>query len=413
MAEDMLTMSQRELKRLFVIRKVLSGELTQAVAASQLSLGIRQVRRLVRRVRLEGDVGVAHKLRGKASGRQLDEGVKQRAIALYREKYLDFGPTFASEKLSELDGIKVSDETLRMWLKASGDWHVSRKGRKHRQRRERKTHLGVMLQMDGSHHAWLEDRGPKLVFMGCIDDATSRIFGRFYDYEGTLPAMDVLRRYSLRYGLPQSVYVDRHTTYKSPEKATIEDDLNGRKSESQFERALRELGVMVIHARSPQAKGRVERMFKTLQDRLVKELRLKGIASIEEANRFVESYLDVHNKRFGVEAVMGDDLHVPVTEQMKLDDILCIKTEHALRNDYTVSHNTVIYQIVTRVNAKKVQVEEKLDGRIVIRHKSKALRFEVIASRPERPKTPITYKTRKKHIPPPNHPWRKHSITPK
>lgn len=412
MAKDIIMLSREELKRLHVIRKVLSGELTQINAGSLLSLSVRQVRRLVKRVRLDGDGGVAHKSRGRASGRRINVDVKEAVIALYREKYPDFGPTFASEKLLELDGIKVSNETLRQWLKVSGDWQGTRKGRKHRKWRERKAHFGVMLQMDGSHHAWLEDRGPKLVLMGCIDDATGRIFGRFHDYEGTIPAMDVLKRYALRYGLPQSVYVDRHTTYKSSDKATIEDDLNDRKPESQFERALRELGVKIIHARSPQAKGRVERLFETLQDRLVKELRLKGITSKEEANRFLEKYLDVHNKRFGVKAAMEADLHIPLTERTKLDDILCIKTQRALRNDFTVAHNARLYQILIRVNSRTVQVEEKIDGRMLIRHKGESLLFEEILSRPERPKAPIIYKTRKKHIPPPNHPWRKQPITP-
>lgn len=250
--------------------------------------------------------------------------------------------------------------------------------------------------MDGSHHDWLEGRAPKMVLMDYIDDATSNVYGRFYDYEGTIPAMDSFKRYVKRYGLPQSVYLDKHTTYKSPAKPTIEDDLAGRKPMSQFERAMNELGVEVIHANSPQAKGRVERGFGTLQDRLVKEMRLEGIKTKEDANRFLGSYLPMHNKRFGVKAAMEGDLHRAVAEGLDLDEFLCIKTKRALRNDFTVAHDKRLYQILEGVSAKGVVVEEKINGRMLIKHNGAALRFKEITVRPEKPK--------KKHIPPKDHP---------
>lgn len=411
--EDIVKMSQKELRRLHVIRKVLDGELYQVEAAGLLSLSFRQAGRLTKRVRVEGETGLAHKSRGRLSGRRFPEEIKERVIRLYRDKYHDFGPTFAGEKLFERDGIRLSDETLRLWLIESGDWRKGRRRRTHRQWRERKGCFGEMLQMDGSHHDWLEGRGPELVFMGCIDDATNNIYGRFYDYEGAIPAMDSFKRYARRYGLPQSVYLDRHSTCKSTARPTIEDDLADRKPMSQFERALKEIGVKVIHAMSPQAKGRVERLFKTLQDRLVKEMRLVGIKTKEEANRFLTGYVPRHNKRFGRKPAVGANLHSPLAKGFDMDGVLCVKTERALRNDFTVAHEGRLYQILDCVNTKRVMVEERLNDSTLMTHNNRVLRFKEILSRPEKPKGPFTYKPRKKYIPPKDHPWRKYPLTPK
>jgi hypothetical protein len=216
----------------------------------------RQLRRLVRAVRDEGERGIVHKARGRPSKRKTSGAVKGKVLRLYRRKYAGFGPTLASEKLGELDGIGVSDETLRKWLMEAGLWEKRRRRAKHRSWRQRRECFGEMVQMDGSHHDWLEGRGPELVLMGYIDDATNNVFARFHDYEGTRPAMESFKRYVRKYGLPQSVYLDKHTTYKSPRKLTPEEELQGvEEPMSQFERALYELGVEVIHAHSPQAKG--------------------------------------------------------------------------------------------------------------------------------------------------------------
>ena len=188
-------------------------------------------------------MGVIHKARGTPSKRKLSASLKERVLNLCQEKYNGFGPTLVHEKLAEIDKIKVSAQSLRNWLIEAGIWKKRRKIKQHRQWRERKTCLGEMLQLDGSHHDWLEGRGPKLVLMAYIDDATSNVFARFYDYEGTVPALDSFKRYVKRYGLPQSVYADRHSTYKSTAKPSIEDELNGSRPQSQFERALAELGV--------------------------------------------------------------------------------------------------------------------------------------------------------------------------
>jgi hypothetical protein len=203
-----------------------------------------------------------------------------------------------AEKLLELERIEVSKETVRTWLIDAGQWKKGRKVRTHRQWRERKICFGEMLQLDGSHHDWFEGRRPKCVLMAYIDDATSKVYGRFYEHEGTIPAMDSFKRYIRKYGIPMSLYMDKHTTYTSTAEPSIEDQINGTMPLSEFGRALTELAVKIIHAHSPQAKGRIERLFKTLQDRLLKELTIRGINTIDEANRYLDTYLSAHNKRF-------------------------------------------------------------------------------------------------------------------
>ena len=405
--EDMIMARQGELKRLHVIEKVLEGIVKQVEAAEILSLSGRQIRRIVKRIRSEGSRGIIHRSRGRPSNRGISQRIKERVIHLYRSQYKDFGPTLASEKLLERNGIRINDETLRMWLIGTGDWRKARRRRRHRQWRERKHHAGEMVQMDGSHHDWFEGRGPRCVLMGYIDDATGRVFGRFYDYEGTIPAMDSFKRYIKKYGLPLSVYLDRYKTYKSTAKPTLEDELNDVEPLSDFERALRELGVEVVHANSPQAKGRIERLFGTLQDRLVKEMRLRGIRTLEEANAFLEEYLPIYNRRFSVSPQERDHLHRPLGRGLDLDAILCIKTERALRNDFTVAHNRKLYQVEDKVNTSKVVVQDRMDGSIHITHKNRALRFREITVRPITEKRPSpVVRMRKSPTPPANHPWR-------
>src|SRR4030042_1630479 len=287
---------QGELRRLHVIQKVLERVIKQVEAAEILFLSGGQIRRIVKR---------------------------------------------------------ISDETVRGWLIEAGDWKKSRKRGKHRQWRERKHHFGEMVQMDGSHHAWFEDRGGPCVLMSYIDDANGEVFARFYGYEGTIPAMDSLKRYIKKNGLPLKVYLDKHSTYKSTAKPTIEDELNDVGPLSEFERALKELGVEVSHAHSPQAKGRIERLFRTFRDRALKEMRLRGIRSIEEGNRFLGEYLPLYNKRFSVCPREKDDVHRPLPRGLDLNAILCIKTERTLRNDFTVAHNHKLSRIEEATKASK------------------------------------------------------------
>lgn len=405
--EDMIMARQGELKRLHVIQKVLEGIIKQGEAAEILLLSGRQIRRIVKRIRTEGNRGIIHRSRGKRSNRRIADKIRERVINLYRTQYEGFGPTLASEKLLERNKIEISDETLRKWLIEAGDWKKRRRHRGHRQWRERKHHYGEMVQMDGSHHDWFEGRGPWCVLMGYIDDATGRAFGRFYEYEGTMPAMDSFKRYIGEYGLPMSVYLDKHTTYKSPAKASIEDQLNDSPALSEFERALKELGVEVIHANSPQAKGRIERLFGTFQDRLVKEMRLRGIRTIQEANRFLEEYLPGYNERFAVCPKRKDNLHRPVGRGVNLDEILCLKTKRVLRKDFTVAHNCKLYQVEDYITTPKVIVQDRLDGSVHITYKNRTLRFREISERPvpEKKPSPVA-RMRKPSTPPTDHPWR-------
>lgn len=402
--KDIIEMSMKELKRLKVIQEAIEGQITQKAASAMIGLSERQARRLIRAVRQEGERGVVHRSRGRPSNRRIPGKIKNKALQQYRKKYRDFGPTLATEKLMELDGIKVSAETLRQWLLEGGLWQKRRKRSLHRRWRPRKDCFGQMVQMDGSHHDWLEGRGPELVLMGYIDDATNRVFGRFYDYEGTLPAMDSFKRYVRRYGLPQSVYLDKHSTYKSTKKLTIEEELAGLAPMSQFERALDELGVEVIHAHSPQAKGRIERLFGVLQDRLIKEMRLRGITTKEEANEFLKEYLPKYNRKFKVCPANKTDVHVRLPRYFNLDTYLCVKTQRTVRNDQTIAHNGNLYQIEEAVVSKKVTVEERLDGSLHITSAGAALKYREITERPKkknrgkRPQTP--------YVPPRDHPWR-------
>ena len=308
---EALSMTQRDLKRLDIISKVSDRRLHQKEAGESLGLSERQIRRLKVRYEFSGAQGLIHGLRGRSSKRRRSQQDIDEIVKLYKKDYYDFGPTFASEKLHERDKISVSKESLRQLLIRNGLWSKKRNRKKHRKKRERRAHSGELLQMDGSHHDWLEGRGPKMVLMGYVDDATGKNYGQFYEYEGTLPAMDSLRKYIKRYGLPESIYFDRHSTYKNNNtKPSIEDELLGREALSQFSRALEELGIKFIYAHSPQAKGRVERSFLTHQDRLVKEMRLAKVDTIEEANKFLESYyLPRHNKKFEIEPLNEINRH--------------------------------------------------------------------------------------------------------
>lgn len=406
--KDIINMSLREVKRLKVIHEVLKGHMSEKAAALMVDLSDRQVRRLVRAVREEGDRGVIHKSRGRRSNRKKPEKMRFKVLSLYGRRYEGFGPTLAAEKLLEREGIKVSSETLRQWLIEAGLWVRKRKRSGHRRWRERRSFFGEMLQMDGSHHDWLEGRGPYLVLMGYIDDATNRVHGRFYDYEGTFPAMDSFKRYIVKYGLPQSVYLDRHSTYKSNRKLTIEEELEGLEEPmSQFERALKELGVEVLHAWSPQAKGRVERLFGTLQDRLVKEMRLANIKTKEKANEFLKGYLPIYNKKFQVCAANEADVHIRLPRNIDLDGYLCVKTKRMVRNDNTIGHNSKLYQIEETAKTKKVMVEERVDGSMRLMSGRVALSYREIPHRPEKMSQPaIRPKANKPYTPPKDHPWR-------
>jgi len=406
--EETVQMSVQALTRVHVIRQAMNKALWQREAGEVLGVTARQVRRLIQRVRAEGDAGLVHRSRGTPSNRRHPPALKARVLQLYATHYRDFGPTLAAEKLAERQGITLSAETLRGWLRAAGVTHFQRRTRPHRAWRARKAQVGALIQLDGSHHDWFEGRGPRCVLMAYIDDASSRVFARFYEYEGTMPAMDSFRRYVTRSGLPLALYTDQHTTYRALGEPTVAQQVAGEKPQSQFERALAELGVTVIHAHSPQAKGRVERLFKTLQDRLVKDLRLAGLATIEAANQFVETWLSHDNRRFAVPPAQAADLHRPRPASCDLDRSLCLKTTRVLRRDGTVAHHGQLFQIETQIHTPAVLVEEHLNGTMRLTHRGQALRYHAITSRPVRIMAPTPFTAPRRLVKPkPTHPWQR------
>ena len=414
--KDIIHLSRKELIRLHVIQKVLDRHITQTQASDSLKVSDRQIRRILERFKFEGEKGLAHKSRGRPSNNRTSDDIRAKAIELYKSRYADFGSTLASEKLKELHKIHVARQTLALWLKEAGLYIPRRKRSTHHLWRERKARFGQMLQMDGSVHDWLEGRGPKMTLMAYIDDATNTVFARFYDYEGTFPAMDSFKRYIKKYGIPQSVYFDRHTTYKSNAKLTVEDELAGRGPKSQFERALEELGVTPIHAYSPQAKGRIERLFGIFQDRLVKELRLAGAKTQEEANRFLEEYLPKYNRQFIRQARELENAHrKKMPETHELARILSIREPRSLLQNGTVHHKGKIYLVKKRFEnrrPKTVFVEERLDGGLKVMDARQELEYAAVE---EAPKTVYSYK-RKRRNPMPGSlksPWRHLTFSPK
>lgn len=414
--KEKIRVTPRDLKRLKVIEQVIERDLKEKSAAALLKLSVRQVIRLVKRVQQEGIKGLIHRLRGRRSNRKHSEDFERRVVRIYRREYEDFGPTLACEKLAERNKIRIGRETLRQLLIREKLWEIRRKGSKHRQWRERRACFGEMTQVDGSHHDWLEGRGPNLVLMGYIDDATNEVFAWFYDYEGTLPGMDSFYRYSKRYGLPHSIYIDRLNAYRGHGKLSLEEELAGQeRKKSQFERALEALGVEVIHAQSPQAKGRIERLFKTFQDRLVKEMRLVEAKTKEEANKFLETYLPRYNRRFGVKARQEANLHRQAPGDKALRQILSIQTKPVLRNDNTIRHENKFYQVLKDWNGhrpKEVVVQERIDGKLYVVDGKSELRYRQITE-PERRQPEIKKKAPKLCKPPvpgPNHPLKRLSF---
>ncbi len=409
--KDGYLMGIADRKKLKVISVVVEKKMKQWEAADKLEISERQVRRLVSRYRKEGDKGLVHRLRGRQSGRKISETVRDKVLDVYSEKYKGFGPTLGQEKLIEVEKIEISRESFRQMLLEAGLWESSRKAKKHRQWRERMKYKGEMVQMDGSHHDWLEGRGPWLVMMGYIDDATGIVYAEFHDYEGTKPAMISFKGYIRKYGIPMKIYLDKHSTYKSTQKETEEEQLEGRKAQSQFERALCAIGVKAIHANSPQAKGRIERLFRTFQGRLVKEMRFAGVKSKAEANAFLRGYLPAFNRKFAVEPAESQDMHREVESWDELNNILTVRTERTVRNDYTILHKGKMYQLKTvlALKGRKVTVVEMLSDKMRIEYGAERIEHREINPRQKVKMAEI--KVKKLRIfkpvkPTRNHPWK-------
>ena len=423
---ETISMSVGERRRLEVLGRVGRGELCLAEAGELLGLSYRQTKRVWGRFREEGDAGLVHRSRGQPSNRQAGSELKSRVLELYRERYRDYGPTLAAECLAEEEKLEVSASTLRRWLVLEGLWEGVRKRRVHRRRRERREHLGELLQMDGSYHDWFEGRRVTgrvrdayagwATLMVLVDDATSRLYARFYENESWESATDVFQRYASAQGLPRSLYVDQHGIYRADREPTHEEICLGKEPETQFGRAMRELGVELILARSPQAKGRVERMNGTLQDRLVKALRRAEISDLETANAFLEDeFLAKFNQRFEKRAAKRSNWHRRLHSRVDLARILSIQETRVVQNDWTIRWRNRILQL-PRESAEwvqpgdRVQVCEQLDGRLRVFVESRELRWSAARSSAPARKAKVSRKgptgSSQGQKPSATHPWR-------
>ncbi len=372
-------MSVQELKRLHIVKKAQERLLTQKDAANMLDLSERQFRRIIAAYRLHGERGVIHKLRGAPSPHKFHQDMINKITSIYQKDFLGYKPTFFCEKLESEHSISISKESTRQILITHGFWDPKHKKKKYRTKRERKHHAGELVQYDGSVHQWFEGPEGYCVLMLFIDDATSRVYARFYTYEGTIPAMDSFRRYIQSYGIPLALYTDLHSTYRNNnKKLSVEEQLAGQKAHTQFSRALQELSVTIIPAFSPQAKGRVERAFQTVQDRLCKELRRHKITTLQQANDFLLGFLKDHNRRFAVQPTAKVNLHRPALPSHVLAKILCLKNKCSIGNDFTIRHNNRIFQLQQSTIAKKAIIEDHLNGNIVIRVKTTSVPFKEI-----------------------------------
>jgi hypothetical protein len=380
--EDRSPLSQRELDILKVLAPVVEGKRTQIEAARLLGLTSRQVRRLLRRIQDSGDGAIAHGLRGRPSNRQAGIGLRRRVLQEYGACFHDFGPTLAREKLAER-GLAVGLETLRRWLIAEGLWQPRQRRDTHRRRRPRRECFGELVQMDTSIHDWTEGRGESMVLVNMIDDATSRVLSGFYEGETVEAHLDLLGHWLRRYGRPVALYTDRDSIFEYQSKGRGDPD-----GVTQFGRALGELGIGLILARSPQAKGRVERFFDTAQDRWVKEMRLAGVSTREQANTLARRLLiPEFNRRFTVGPASPNDGHRPLGREHHLAAILSVQHGRVVTNDYTLRFENRIYQvdkpIYPGLRRGRVVIELRLDGTMAIRFGDKYLKYHEIAARSE------------------------------
>lgn len=391
--DEVISMRTGDIDRLREIRDVIDGKRSQVEAGKALDLSDRQVRRLCVRVRRHGNRGILHGLCKRPSNHQLDPDVLEQALGALHDPLWDgFGPRFATDKLENLHSIRLGAGTVRKLMIRTEIWRVARRGKRHRSWRPRRICLGMLTQLDGSPHKWFEERGPECVLLIYIDDATSQIlYGEFVKVEDTLTLMRTTKVYLQTWGRPVAFYVDRDSIYKVNRQASIDEELRDEHPMTQFTRAMAELGVVVIAANSPQAKGRVERGFNTHQDRLVKELRLRGISTMEAANRYLwDVYIPEHNARYAVAPASTSDLHKPLLASHNLDEILSLRTERTVFNDFTVRFRNRFFQILAeqpmRVRPKdKVSVEVRLDGSTHLRCRDCYLNFKTLPKRPERP----------------------------
>lgn len=414
----MITMNEKELERFEIITRLIAKGIRAREAAKLLDISIRQIKRLKAKVKDNGAEGLIHKNRGKISNRKTDPKIIAKAEKYLKKDYSDFGPTFAGEKLFDDHKIELSKEALRQIMTRIGLWKP--KPRKETSEyhgwRPRKECYGEMEQFDGSYHKWLEDRAPECCLLLSIDDATGDVtYTKFDENEGTKAVFRFWLEYFDRNGLPSSVYLDKFSTYKINHPSAVDN----KELMTQFQRAMDQVNVTLISAHSPEAKGRVERVFQTLQDRLVKELRLAGISTIKEANEFLKEYIPKFNKQFSVVSQSKNNLHKALSQGLKekLPQIFSIQSERKVNNDYTIMFKNRFFQLAeiqpTTVYKKDIAiVEEHLNGEIRINHNDHYLNYLELPERPIKQKMllPALTRTKSSWKPAADHPWRKRSF---
>lgn len=390
--EGILTMSQKEVDRLEIINQIKNKTLRIAEGSEIIGISSRQTYRVLKRVKEEGSKGIIHRLRGRKSNRGYPEELKKEVVKIYSAHYSDYGPTLFSEELVKSHKISVDHETLRRWMRSQAITTSMRKKRPHRRRRERRSCFGELLQFDGSHHDWFEGRGAECCLFNGVDDSTGNVYLKFAISENTQDAMLTMCEYVNKYGIPRSIYTDRHSVYKAEGKLT------------DFGRAMKELNVEIIYANSPQAKGRVERSNRTLQDRLVKALRQEGISNIGEANKFLqERFLEQYNSRFALKLEVPDVHRKAVGYDLK--NIFCYKTTRQVRNDYTINLSGGYIQLLKGESplprpTQNVTVCKWLNGEMHIYYNRQELSFTQLKEKPGRKKYIIRHA-------PKDHPWRR------
>jgi transposase len=423
--DELLTMSNREITRLEAMQRIKDKRLTQKEAARMLNLSVRQIKRLYRGYRARGAKGLISARRGKPSNHRLEAGVEQQVLDLLKEKYEDFGPTLAHEKLSEVHGIRISRESVRKLMIVEGMWKPKRaKKPSTHQLRERRACFGELpalpavrqarVQIDGSDHAWFESRGPKCTLLVYIDDATGQLLELWFVPEETFFAYCIAsRHYFERCGKPVAFYSDKHGIFRvnQPRPLGLSSGL------TQFGRAMQELDIQIICANTPQAKGRIERANQTLQDRLVKELRLRGISDIDRTNAYLPEFREDFNRRFAVQARSSHNAHRPLLKTENLDVILTHQKTGTLSKNLTVQYDKTIYQIQSNrpgyaLRNAQVTICENALGEVTILYKNKPLPYTIFHKSTPQAEVVDTKSLDRQlkltHSPPPNHPWRQY-----
>lgn len=391
MGQKRYLMSQEELQRYHVLSKVLEGRITTVEAAAHLGLSRRHLFRLKAKMAAADIGGVIHGNRGRSPAIKIPEKVLAQIRELYRKVYRGFNITHFTEKLNEVEGIEISRETVRKHLRHHNLIGEKRRAPRHRSRRERMPMTGMMLQHDTSEHDWLEGRGPQVKLIASIDDATNEVpYGLFVVSDGTLPNMEVIKQVIRRKGIPMSLYVDGASHNKTHRGRGIHRNLTGTYKETQLQRAVKELGINLIIAGSPQAKGRIERLFGTFQDRLISELRLRNISTLEQANRFLhKEFLPDYNKRFTVKPAQRGSAYRKIPARMNLNRIFCLKEQRTVQGDNTISYKSRTFQIASRNRRisyarAKVEVQEWMEGSIHVVYKAKELSFKELPEKPRK-----------------------------